>query len=120
MFARDEAGLFEYREIFGGCAEVVNFEFVEEKWHGHGAVWLEGTAVVEDDGGAGSEAGDEPMPHHPGAGREIEEAVTWFDVAMEEVFLSVLEKGAEGAVDDGLGGACCARGVKDIDWMVWW
>ena len=33
----------------------------------------EGRTVVEDECGAGGETGDEPMPHHPGAGCEVEE-----------------------------------------------
>lgn len=81
---------------------------------------LEGTAVVEDDGGAGGEAGDEPVPHHPGAGREVEEALTWFDVAVEEVFLFVLEECAESAVDDGFGRSCRAGRVQNVYRVVWW
>lgn len=33
MFARDEVGLFEYGEVFGGGAEVVDLEFVNEEGH---------------------------------------------------------------------------------------
>src|SRR6185503_1234450 len=38
-------------------------------------VWVERRAVVEHERGAGCERGDEPVPHHPTASREIEHDV---------------------------------------------
>jgi hypothetical protein len=35
------------------------------------------------------------MPHHPGCGGEVEEAVFGTDVAVEDVFFLVLDEGAE-------------------------
>jgi hypothetical protein len=36
---------------------------------------VEGRAVVENDGGAGGEGRDQPVPHHPGYGCEVEHSV---------------------------------------------
>jgi hypothetical protein len=38
----------------------------------------EGRAVVEQQRGAGGQAGDQPVPHHPAAGGEVEQAVAGF------------------------------------------
>lgn len=62
---------------------------------------LEGAPIVEDDGDAGGETGDEPMPHHPGGSRVVEEAVSGPDVALValtrsynlETRQSVIERG---------------------------
>ena len=48
-------------------------------------------------------AGRQPVPHHPAAGREIEQAVAGFHVGVELVFLEMLQQGAAGAVHDAFG-----------------
>ena len=58
------------------------------------------------------------MPHHPGAGCEVEKAVAGADVALDVVFFFVLEEGPDGAVNDAFGFAGRAAGVEDVDWVV--
>ena len=36
-------------------------------------------------------AGDQPVPHHPAAGREIEDTIAWLDVAVKLMFFQVLD-----------------------------
>ncbi len=71
-----------------------------------------GAAVVEDDRGAGEEAGDEEVPHHP-AGRGVpEEPVLGAEVAVQAELFEVLDEDAALGLDDGLGQAGGAGGVE--------
>ena len=65
-------------------------------------VRVAGAAVVEDDRGAGEQAGDEEVPHHPAGRREPEEAVAGVGVDVEVELLQVLEEDAALALDDRL------------------
>ena len=58
------------------------------------------------------------MPHHPGAGGEVEDALAGADVALQNVFFLVLEEGAKRGVDDGFGLACSAGGIEDVDRVI--
>ena len=64
--------LFEDAEVFGRGAELRYAQRGDEFGHGESAVWIEGRAVVEDQSCAGSEAGYEPVPHHPGGCCKVE------------------------------------------------
>jgi hypothetical protein len=65
---------------------------LDELGHGEFAMWLERGAVVEDEGCAGSKAGDEPMPHHPCGGRVEEDTGARCDGAVKYMFLFMLKK----------------------------
>lgn len=91
---------------------------LEEEREAEVAGGREGVALVEDYGCGAGEAGGEPVPHHPGAGGDVEEAVRGADVAVQDVFLLVLEEGAAGAVHDAFGGAGCAGAVEDVGWVI--
>jgi len=54
-------------------------------------VRVEGGAVVENYGGPCCEGRDEPVPHHPGCGCEVEHAVAWPYIAVEDVLFFVLD-----------------------------
>jgi hypothetical protein len=41
------------------------------------------------------------------------------DVAVEYVFLFVLNKSSYGRVDDAFWLSCCAGAVEDVDWVAW-
>ena len=60
------------------------------------------------------------MPHHPGTGCEIEEAVFGTDVAVQDVLFFVLDEGAEGGVYYAFWFARGAGAVKDVDWVAGW
>ena len=57
------------------------------------------------------------MPHHPGCGCEVEEAVAGEDIAVDDVFFFVLEEGAEAGVDDAFWFAGGAAAVEDVCWV---
>jgi hypothetical protein len=59
------AVLLEDADVLGRGAELGDLELLDQLGHGKVAVRFKGAAVVEDDGGAGCEARDEPVPHHP-------------------------------------------------------
>nr|POF13725.1 peroxisomal membrane protein 2 [Quercus suber] len=105
--ARQQGFLLEHREVLGAGAKVRDGELVDEARHGEVVLdaravgeRLEGGAVVEDEGRAGCQAGHEPVPHHPGAGGEVEESIARPDVALKDVFLLVLDQSADRAVHD--------------------
>lgn len=54
-------------------------------------MWVERRAVVEDECCAAGKSGDQPVPHHPCCGCEIEDARAWFDGAVEDVLFFVLD-----------------------------
>ena len=79
---------------------------------------MERRAVVEHERRLRRERGDEPVPHHPAARREVEDAVAAADVAVELVLLQVLEQRAAGAVDDALRHAGGAGRIQDVERVV--
>ena len=84
----------------------------------HVAVRMERRAVVEQQRRLGRERRHQPVPHHPAAGREVEDAIARLDVAVELVLLQVLDQRAAGAVDDALRDAGRARRIEDVERMV--
>src|SRR5690606_33872964 len=79
---------------------------------------IAGGAVDGDYGGAGHQCRGLPVPHHPAAGGEVEEAVFRAHVAVEHEFLRVVDQQASGAMHDALGFAGGAGGIEDVDRMV--
>ena len=75
-------------------------------------------AVEQDQRRLAGQPDDQPVPHHPAAGGEVEEAVARAHVAVEAVLLEVLQERAAGAVHDGLGLAGGARGVEDVERVI--
>ena len=72
-----------------------------------------GLPVEQDDRRLRRQVRHEPVPHHPAAGREVEDAVAGPHVAVELLLAQVLEEQAAGAVDDALRPAGRARRVED-------
>ena len=97
-----------------------DLQLVDETHHGHVAIWLERGTVVKNNAGADGEGGDEPVPHHPGGGRVVEEAAPGPQITVKDVLLLVLEERAESRVDDAFWWAGGAGGVKDVKWVGWW
>ena len=79
---------------------------------------MERRAVVEHERGLRRERRDQPVPHHPAAGREVEDAVAGADVAVQLMLLEVLDQRAAGAVDDALRHAGRAGRVQDVERMI--
>ena len=110
--ARRQAQLGGGVNELGGGAEVchfLDFGVVEQDL----AAGSEGRTVVEQQRGAGGEARDQPVPHHPAAGGEVEQPVAGAHVAVQLVFLEVLQQHAAMAMDDALGHAGGAGGEHD-------
>ena len=62
--------------------------------------------------------GDEPVPHHPAAGREVEDPVVGAEVGVQDQLLEVLEERAARAVHHALGQAGRAGRVHDVQRMI--
>jgi hypothetical protein len=104
----EEAGRrAEDRDAFVRCE-------VEERPH----VGMGRRAVVEAQRRLGGETRYEPVPHHPAAGGEVEEAIAGPEVDVEAVLLQVLEQRPARAVHDALGRAGGARRVEDVERVV--
>lgn len=69
-------------------------------------------------GGAGHQGGGLPVPHHPAAGGEVEEAVVRAHVAVQHKLFGVVNQQAGGAVHDALGFAGGAGGVEDVNRVI--
>ena len=82
------------------------------------AVGVEGRSVVKHQGGSGCQAGGQPVPHHPTSRREVEDAVSETDVALQAVLHQVFEQDSTGPVHDAFGPTGRARGVQDVEGMV--
>ena len=80
----------------------------------HVAVRRERRALVEDQRAARGESADEPVPHHPAAGREEEQAVVGRQVGVQQVLLAMLQQRAAHAVHDALRHAGRARGIHHV------
>lgn len=112
-----DAGLAAGHDVRGGGAEEGGSGLFGDAPLG-ADVGVAGAAVVQHEGGAGEEAGDEEVPHHP-AGRGVpEEAVLGAEVAVEADLLEVFEQDAALGLDDGLRQAGRARGVEDPERVV--
>ena len=49
------------------------------------------------------QATDQPIPHHPSAGGEIEQGVIFTDISMELELFGLLQQGAAGPVNNAFG-----------------
>src|SRR4051794_30329268 len=66
---------------------------------------VEWRSVIEEQRRPRGEPADEPVPHHPAAGREIEEPVLALEIAVEQMLAQVLEEDAARAMHDAFGNA---------------
>ena len=72
-------------------------------------------AVVEQQGGAAGQAGDQPVPHHPAAGREVEQPIAGTHVAVQLVLLEMLEQHPAVAMDNAFRHAGRATREHDVE-----
>ena len=79
---------------------------------------MRGRPVVEHDGRAFRQRGDQPVPHHPAAGGEVEQAIAGPDVAVQMQFRVVLQQHAAGPVHQRLGQAGRAGGVEHREGVI--
>src|SRR5690554_5909221 len=82
------------------------------------SVVCEWISVKENERGFGGEAAYEPVPHHPPAGREVEEAIERTDACMEAMLLEVLEKRSPLPVDDAFGLSRGSARVENVEGVV--
>ena len=83
----------------------------------HAALLQKGRAVIQHKRRTGRQAGDQPVPHHPAARREIEEAVAALHVAVQPMFLQVLQQHAARRMDDALRRTGGSRRIQDVQRM---
>ena len=67
---------------------------------------------------AGGKAGYQPIPHHPAAGREVEQPVARVQVGVQAVFFHMLDQAAAGAMDNAFRDAGRARGIENVKRMI--
>ncbi len=82
------------------------------------AVGIEGRTVIEQQRCAGGDARSQPVPHHPAAGGEVEEAVILAQIRVEAVFLQMLQQHAARPMHDAFGNARRAGRKEDIKRMI--
>ena len=75
-------------------------------------------AVVEQQGGTGGQTADQPVPHHPAQGREIEQPVIRLEIGMQLLLDQMLDQAAAGTMHNALGHACGTRGIQDVERMI--
>lgn len=78
---------------------------------------MERRPIIQYDCAASRECRDEPVPHHPRRGREVEHAVSGSDIAVQDVFFFVLDECPGCRMDNAFRGTGCSRRVKNVEWM---
>ena len=74
--------------------------------------------VEQHDRGAGREPRDQPVPHHPAAGGEVEQSVVRSEVGVQHQLLEVLQQRAAGSVHHALGQSGRAGRVQDVQRVI--
>ena len=100
--------------IFRRGAEEVHLllDRVVEQRRGRGVEW---GAVVEQERCVRGETGDQPVPHHPAAGGEVEEPFARDEARLQLVLLEVLEQGAAGRMHDAFRHPRRPRREQDVE-----
>ncbi|MNN53634.1 hypothetical protein D3C81_1683980 [compost metagenome] len=75
-------------------------------------------AVVQHHRAADRQRRDQPVPHHPAAGGVVEKSIAGAEIAMQAVFLDMLQQHAAGAVDDAFRHAGGAAGIQHVQRMM--
>jgi hypothetical protein len=79
---------------------------------------MEGRTVVQHQGGPHAQAADQPVPHHPAAGGEVEQHILAPQIAVQQVFLELVGENAGMALDHALGLARGAGAVHHVEGML--
>src|SRR6185437_15821405 len=111
------AVLLERGKVFGTGAEDRQALLLGEPPE-HSGVGMERAAVIQDERRTRCERARQPVPHHPAAGREVEDAVAAPDVRVEEMLLLVLQQRSARAVHDALRNSRRSGGVEDVERMI--
>ncbi len=117
MLFRFVALAFEQVDVGGARAEKRDLFVIDQLPHG-AYVRVAGVAVEKDDPRAHPEHGHEPVPHHPGGGRHVEDRVRPLQVGMDDKLLELVDQYPADALDHALGLPRRAGGKHDIDGMV--
>ena len=75
-------------------------------------------SVIEQQRGFRGERCHEPVPHHPAAGREVEDTITALDVAVKLVLFQMLNERPAGAMHDAFRNAGGAGGIENVERMI--
>lgn len=97
-------GFLQRLDVFSRGTEMSHLELICQLPQADGRR-LEWTAVPEDDGRTHTEAGHQPVPHHPARGGIVKEDVLGIHVAVDDVFLLQLEQETSARMDNAFGQA---------------
>jgi hypothetical protein len=74
--------------------------------------------IEEHDRSTHCKTGDQPIPHHPAASREIEDSIVPREIGVEYELLEVLQQGSAGTMHHALRKTRRPRGIEDIKRVV--
>ena len=97
--------LLRHREKFCAGAEMRELFITSQAPEDTGFTLWNRRAIVQHDRRTDSETADQPVPHHPAAGRVVEHAAVAAQVTMQHMFLQVLQQRAAMPVHHALGQA---------------
>ena len=114
---RRETGLLAGVDIFRRGAEQREFlvlRIIEQ----HAFLRGERRAVVQHQRRAAADGRDKPVPHHPAAGGEVEDAVAGAGVGLQAMLFQMLQQRAAGAMHDAFRHAGGARRIENESRLV--
>ncbi len=114
---RHVARLVHRIDILGRDAEMGNTLFLRQRKQ-RLRPRMKRRAIEQHQPRARQQAGDQPVPHHPAAGGEVEQHVVLAQVAVQQMLADVLQQDAAGPVHDALRLAGGAGGEQDEQRMV--
>ena len=114
---RAQAGFFHRLNKLGAGAEVSNLFCVDQVKQPAG-IRVGRVAVVEHQSSAGVQPADQPVPHHPAAGGEVEQGVGVAHISVQVQLFGLLKQGAASPMDDALGLPGGAGGIENKKRMV--
>ena len=82
MFTGHEPCIFQRSQIPGAGAEN-RYLFILGHLPQRFRSWVKRMAIIQHDGCANPQGADQPVPHHPATGREVENRIFPFQVGMQ-------------------------------------
>ena len=115
--ARPQACLGNRINIFGRSTEHAHLLPRHQIKHDI-AIRKERRTIVQHYGGTTCQPRDQPVPHHPATGREIEQSIVRTQVDMQLLLHEMFEEGSSRSVHNTFRHACRARRVHDVKRMI--
>ena len=112
-----EARFLERRNILGTCAEN-RYAFLFRNVPQNTAVAEEWRAVEKYERRAGSQAANQPVPHHPATRREVKQLICACNTGMQHMFFDLLQQRSTMTMNDALRNARRAGRIHDVQRVV--